>query len=190
MREKGSRLLSPKSHDSRAATSFSTGSQRLSQGYLGLERRAFGPLGDVVTKAGLLICTCFAIFLSSLYRQTAQNSPSRPESFEWDHQIELWDQAFYSYNYIAAERYGRRSLEIVDQLRLDDVKRATSLSSIAEALRFQKKYEQAEPLFRQALAIREKLLPPIHPRTAFSLEGLAATLVGLNRPTEAERYYL
>lgn len=123
---------------------------------------------------------------SLLFGQAPQNPPSHPESFEWDHQIKLWDEAFYAYNYVEAERFGRRSLEIVDRLHLDDLKRAISLSSTAEALRFQKKYAEAEPLFRQALAIREKQPPPIHPRTAFSLEGLTASLAELNRSNEAE----
>lgn len=36
----------------------------------------------------------------------------------------------------------------------------------------------------------DKVLPPIHVRTAKSLQGLAQALVGLNRTTDAEPYYL
>jgi tetratricopeptide (TPR) repeat protein len=45
-------------------------------------------------------------------------------------------------------------------------------------------------IFREALAIREKILPPINFRTAYVLEGLAVSLVGQNRLGEAEPYYL
>jgi len=117
-------------------------------------------------------------------------SKSRPEGFEWDHQIDLYDEAYNDGNFVEAERFARRSLEIVQALELDDGKRATSLSSLGQSLRHQKRYTEAEPLFREALAIREKILPPIHPRTAYALEGLAVSLVGQSRPDEAEPYYL
>lgn len=45
-------------------------------------------------------------------------------------------------------------------------------------------------MFREALAIRDRILPPIHPRTAYVLEGLAVSLVGQSRPDDAEPYYL
>jgi tetratricopeptide (TPR) repeat protein len=61
---------------------------------------------------------------------------------------------------------------------------------LERSLLYQEKYAEADPLFRAALAIREKILPPIHPRTAYALEGLAASLVGERRPNEAEPYYL
>ena len=38
------------------------------------------------------------------------------------------------------------------------------------------KYEEAEPLYRRALTIREKVLGPEHPDTAASLTALGATL--------------
>jgi hypothetical protein len=43
------------------------------------------------------------------FRQAAQTSleypKSRPESFEWDHQIELFDEAFNDGNFVEAERF-------------------------------------------------------------------------------------
>jgi len=59
---------------------------------------------------------------------------------------------------------------------------------IAESLRRQKQYTGAEPLYREALAIREKALPAIPVRTACALQGLGFTLAGLNRLAEAEPY--
>lgn len=151
----------------------------------------FTATGDIVIKGGALNSAFTTLLLSCLLSaQAPQTPPSRAECSEWDHQMALWDEAVQSQNYAEAERVGRRSLEIVDELHLDDGKRATSLSSTADSLRYQKKYEEAEPLFREALAIREKVLPPIHKRTAFTLQGLAASLVDMNRPNEAEPYFL
>lgn len=130
------------------------------------------------------------LLLATFLCAQTQPKPLRPESFEWDHQIRLWTDAYNHENYAEAEKFGRRSLEIVDQLGLGDLERATSLMSIAETLRPQKRYAEAEPLYRQALSIREKALPPIHVRTARALQGLGFTLAGLNRSAEAEPYYL
>jgi hypothetical protein len=43
---------------------------------------------------------------------------------------------------------------------------------------------------REALAIREKILPPIHPRAAYAREGLAVSLGAalLEQPDEGETY--
>ena len=48
------------------------------------------------------------------------------------------------------------------------------------------RYTEAEPLFRRALAIREKSLGPDHPDVANSLNGLAALLNDTDRRAEAE----
>ena len=132
----------------------------------------------------------FLVFLLVPLALLAQTPQPRPESFEWDHQIALFDEAYDRENFVEAEGYARKSLAIVDQLHLSDEQRATSIAGMAEALRYQKKYSEAEPLYRQALALREKVLPSNHPRIAMTSEGLAFTLVGLNRPDEAEPLYL
>ena len=53
----------------------------------------------------------------------------------------------------------------------------------------QQRYAEAEPLFRKALAIREKVLGPDHPDTARSNGDLAVTLKWLKRFDEAELLY-
>jgi hypothetical protein len=97
-----------------AATSFGTDSQLLSRRYKGLAG-ATCPAGGVVIKVNLLSCTLVSLLLCSfLSWQTGQRRRSRPESFEWDHQIALYDEAFDNHNYAEAEKFGRRSLEIVE----------------------------------------------------------------------------
>jgi tetratricopeptide (TPR) repeat protein len=117
-------------------------------------------------------------------------SAGTPEQSDWDHEIRVADDAYYSDNFVQAEKHYRKSLELAERLQLGDVQRATSLASVAQALRYQKKFTDAEPLFREALAIRERVLPPNHPRTALTLEGLGACLYGQNRLDEAEGYLL
>ena len=141
-------------------------------------------------KAYLLRLTLLASILSTFLLGQSPTPKSRPESFEWDNQIDLFDEAFNNDSYVEAERFARKSLEIADQLQLEDAKRATSLFTIGLALRWERKFAESEPFFRESLEIREKILPPNHPRTAKTLEGLAASLVGQARPKEAEPYYL
>lgn len=170
-------------------TSFGTGFEVAANRYNGSKRRLaprFRSMKAIISRFFLIVC----ILSTLLFGQSAQPTKSHPESFEWDHQIDLFDDSFNNGNYVEAERFARKSLELADQLHLEDAKRATSLSSIAFSLRYEKKFAEAEAFFRESLAIRERILPAIHPRTAKTLEGLAGSLVGQSRPKEAEPYYL
>jgi hypothetical protein len=53
---------------------------------------------------------------------------------------------------------------------------ASSLKSLANLLKNQAKYGDAEPLYRRALAILEAVHGPDHPDVAFSLNELANLL--------------
>ncbi len=64
---------------------------------------------------------------------------------------------------------------------------ATVLNNLAELYREQGDYAKAEPLYKKALAIREKALGPTHPTLAKGLENYAALLRTLNRIPEAEK---
>ena len=63
---------------------------------------------------------------------------------------------------------------------------ALSLNNLAVLYRKQGKYEQAEPLYVRALAIREQQLGPLHPDTASSLNNLAAPLLAQGKYEQAE----
>jgi tetratricopeptide (TPR) repeat protein len=54
----------------------------------------------------------------------------------------------------------------------------------------QDNYEQAEPLYRRALLIRERLLGPEHPDTASSLNNLANLYFCQGRYVKAEPLYI
>ncbi len=64
---------------------------------------------------------------------------------------------------------------------------AQSLNNLAALYDSQGKYAEAEPLYRRALAIREKALGPEHPSVATALENYAGLLRKTNREVEAAR---
>lgn len=49
-----------------------------------------------------------------------------------------------------------------------------SLKNLSELNRAQGRYAEAEPLYRQALAIAEKILAPEHPHVVITYENPAA----------------
>ena len=63
---------------------------------------------------------------------------------------------------------------------------ATSLNNLAELYHAQGQYAQAEPLYKRALAIREKALGPDHPDVATSLNNLAALYRAQGQYAQAE----
>ena len=63
---------------------------------------------------------------------------------------------------------------------------ATNLNNLANLYYNQGKYEQAEPLYQQALSIYEEQLGPTHPRTASSLNSLALLYWNQGKYEQAE----
>jgi tetratricopeptide (TPR) repeat protein len=61
----------------------------------------------------------------------------------------------------------------------------TTLDNLAQLYPDQGLYQEAEPLYQRALAIREKTLPENHPWIALALEHYAGLLRQMNRPGEA-----
>ena len=64
-----------------------------------------------------------------------------------------------------------------------------SLNNLAALYAKQGKYEQAEPLFQRALAIRERVLGAEHPDTASSLNNLAILYRNQGKYEQAEPLY-
>jgi tetratricopeptide (TPR) repeat protein len=59
------------------------------------------------------------------------------------------------------------------------------LNNLAALYSARGRYEEAEPLFRRALAVNEKSLGADHPRVAMTLENYARLLKGAKRKREA-----
>lgn len=66
---------------------------------------------------------------------------------------------------------------------------ALSFSNLAESYRSTGDYKKAEPLYKQALSIREKALGPDHPDTTMSLRNLAVLYRRMGDYGKAEPLY-
>ena len=73
----------------------------------------------------------------------------------------------------------------IENLGFEFVEAALLLNQTGFYLNGRGAYSQAEPLYRRALAIREKSLPPDHPHIALVCKNLAAVLQELGRTKEA-----
>jgi tetratricopeptide (TPR) repeat protein len=78
---------------------------------------------------------------------------------------------------------------LIESFGMEFAEGARLLNQAGYYLNERAEYAQAEPLFRRALAIREKALGPEHPHTASSLNNLAELLRFQGKPEEAEPLY-
>lgn len=90
-------------------------------------------------------------------------------------------------NPVDAEKRARAALEAAPAAESADG--ANLLRLLGDALYDQKKYADAEPVYRHALALREKTLGVDHADTAVSVTDLALTLKELKRYDDAEPLY-
>ena len=117
------------------------------------------------------------VWLDSLDQALIAHVKKRGEVFftDWVNPETRWELeplAACAGRWMGMELREREGIEIADSV-------AVSMLRLA-------RYTEAEPLFRRALAIREKSLGPDHPDVANSLNGLASLLDDTNRRTEAE----
>ena len=74
-------------------------------------------------------------------------------------------------------------------MALSDVILAATLNNLAERYKEEGRYADAEPLYKRALAIREKALGPDHPAVAQLLNNLADLYTAQGRYADAEPLY-
>ncbi len=89
-------------------------------------------------------------------------------------------------NYPEAEKQLEAAVKEEEGFGPQDQRLATSLGYLGEVYRLQRRYAEAEPLHKRALAIREKALGAEHPRIATSLNNLALVYHDQGRYAEAE----
>lgn len=106
----------------------------------------------------------------------------------WDTYMEAGEQAYRQGRYAEAEKALRAALNEAERFGPQDPRLAASFNNLAALYRAQGKYAEAEPLYKRALAIREKVLGPEHPAVATSLENYAALLPKMDRQAEAEEF--
>jgi tetratricopeptide (TPR) repeat protein len=107
---------------------------------------------------------------------------------DWRMHIHLGTAAQKQGHYADAEESFLSALEAAEKFGPEDTRLATTLNDLAAVYYNQGKYAQAEPLYKRALAIREKALGPEHPDVAQSLESYATLLRNTKRVAEAEKF--
>jgi len=86
-----------------------------------------------------------------------------------------------------AESFFRMALAEAEKLPPHDPKLATTMNNLANCLRHQGRYADAEPLYKQAILVREKALGHNHKDLAILLENYAKMLRLAGRVPEAEK---
>ena len=91
----------------------------------------------------------------------------------WESHNEAGRRLFSQGHYAAAEQEFIAAMREANSLGKDDVRLASSIASLAQIKYLQKEIDQAEALFKRALAIRERHLGEKHPEVAVTLNSLA-----------------
>ena len=109
--------------------------------------------------------------------------------------VKVLDQAYPAVEYAnwhRCERLVPHALAVWGWIEGKDLRipeAARLLNQVGSYLYLRALYAEAEPLFRRALAIREKALGPDHPNTALSLNNLAELYRAQGQYAEAEPLY-
>ncbi len=120
-----------------------------------------------------LLCTCAAQAQSTL----------------WETHNDAGKEAYQAGRYAEAEKQFKFALAEAERLGPSDWRLATSLNNLAGLYDTQGKCEEAEPLFKRSLAIRENALGPDHPDVALSLNNLAGLYRTQGKYDQAEPLY-
>jgi len=97
--------------------------------------------------------------------------------------------AYQQGHYAEAVKQTKAALSAAEAFGPDDPRLATTLNHLALFYDAQGKYAEAEPLYKRALAIREKILGPEHPRLAITLNNLALFYRAQGKYAEAKPLY-
>ena len=130
------------------------------------DRRRWLPVG-ILCLAFLLIAAC--------------------QRTDWESNIAAGLKAYRQGRDAKAEKLFLAALGEADGFGPQDPRLATSLNNLATVYHSEGKYAEAEPLYRQSLAIIEKILGPEHRHVATSLENYAALLRKTKRNHKAAK---
>ena len=116
-------------------------------------------------------------------------SASFSQGILWETYNDAGKEAYEQGNYTKAEKLWVAALKEAEKFGPQDPRLATGLNNLAALYRAQGKYGEAEPFYKRALAIREKVLGPDHPDVATSLNNLAGLYETQGKYGEAEPLY-
>lgn len=111
---------------------------------------------------------------------------SKPAAPTWEQHTATAATAFKAGRYDEAENELVAAERLAERTEGGDAARATALYNLAILRRAQGQDAAAEDLYKEALAIRERVLGPQHPEVAVTLNNLAALYAAQDRYTDAE----
>ena len=109
--------------------------------------------------------------------------------FGWEDLMEAGHEAYLHGQHADAEELLLEALARADRFPPDDVRRVATLTALAELADAQLRPEEAETLYRQALADAERALGPVHLDLAPLLVTLADRYAGQGLHAEAAPLY-
>ena len=107
----------------------------------------------------------------------------------WQHTIQVGDEFRQQGRYREAEQSYREALREAEALGTKDARLASTLDGLGSACVDVGKLGEAEPLYRQSLAMSESLLGPEHPSVARVLNNFGHLCFLQARFSEAESLY-
>ncbi len=122
-------------------------------------------------------CWTFLMFLAA---------PARGDQTQWQSQTDAGNRAYADGNYENAENFFAAALKTAQASDKQDARLATSLNNLAEALRAQSERKLAEPLYKQAIDIQEKVLGADDLEVAKTATNLAKLYRGWHKYDDAE----
>jgi tetratricopeptide (TPR) repeat protein len=111
------------------------------------------------------------------------------EATEWDKTLDAGTRAYKRGQYAEAETLLKTALQQAETFGGQDARLATSLNQLAEVYKVQKKYADAEPLYKRCLDIRERTLAPDNMDLLASRFDLAALYYNQGHWDKAESLY-
>jgi tetratricopeptide (TPR) repeat protein len=109
-------------------------------------------------------------------------------TLDWERHFASGTQAIREGHPGAAESGLRAALAAARRFGAGDPRLPVSLDALAAFYRLQGRFDQAEPLCREALALKERMHGPDDPNVASTLGDLAEISRALGRPDEAGQY--
>src|SRR5262249_9284020 len=107
----------------------------------------------------------------------------------WQEYEDTGYEAYAHGRYGEAEQQFKAALNAADAFGAEDPRLASSLNSLGQVYRAEGRHTEAEPLLRQAPALRQQNLHRDDPQLAQSLNNLAALYTAQGRLAEAEPLY-
>lgn len=127
----------------------------------------------------LLIVACLGMTIS----------PARSQASLWQTCANAGQKAYEKGNYREAEKFFRESLSATDGLKDNGFRRSRSLLGLAESLRCLAKFDECEPLFKEALSLTEKSQGQNSPQVALCFLDLGSLYLNKANYPLAENAY-